>query len=69
VAKTYCECLIEADTEDQAYQIAHSIDPFDTLEETESYEIQDFDELKDSQIELYDMPTLQQTKEGYKVKE
>ena len=69
VAKTYAECLIEAETEEEAYQIAHNLDVNDTLQETECYDIWDMEECDSQTLEtLGDLPTLQQTVEGYKVK-
>lgn len=69
VAKTYAECLIEAESEEEAQQIAQHININDTLEETECYEIFDLEECDQMAIEmLSELPTLQQTKEGYKVK-
>ena len=66
---TYGECLIEAETEDQAYQIAQNVDINDLFEETECYSLQDIEEVTEREKELLgDLPTLQQTKEGYKVK-
>lgn len=67
VAKTYGECLIEAQSLEEAQQIAQNIDVFDTDEKTESYELEYLEELNNKQIDLYDLPTLKQTKEGYEV--
>ena len=61
VAKTYAECLIEAETEEEAYQIAHNLDVNDTLEETECYDNGDMEECDSQTLEtLGDLPTLQQ---------
>lgn len=69
VAKTYAECLIEAESEEEAYQIAHNVDINDTLEETECYEIFDLEECDTHILEtLSELPTLQQTNEGYQVR-
>lgn len=69
VAKTYAECLIEAETEEEAHQIAHNLDINDTLEETECYDIWDMEECDAHALEnLSELPILQQTKDGYKVK-
>lgn len=70
VAKTYAECLIEAESEEEAHQIAHNLDINDTLEETECYDIWDLEECDQQAIDtLSELPTLQQTKEGYTVKQ
>ncbi len=68
-AMTYREALIEADTIEKAYEIAHELDEMDSLEETECFDIQILEELTKEQIELYDLPTVKQTNEGYKVKQ
>lgn len=68
VAQTYGEALIEADNLDEAYQIAHNLDINHMMEETECYELETIEELEQEQIELYDLPVLTQTKEGYEVK-
>ena len=68
VAQTYGDALIEADNLDEAYQIAHNLDINHMMEETECYELETIEELEQEQIELYDLPVLTQTKEGYEVK-
>lgn len=66
MACTYGYAIVEAENEDEAYQIAHSADINDMFEETECYNLHECYEINNKE-EQYDLPRLRQTKTGYEV--
>ena len=67
-AATYGCALIIANTFEEAKHIARNVDINDMMEETECYSIDHLVEISSEEAKDYDIPTLQQTQEGYKVK-
>ncbi len=63
-ATTWIKAIVEAESEDEAYQIAHALDPDDCFQETECY---DLVELSEIEGEDFDYPILRQNEYGYEV--
>lgn len=66
-ATTYAFALILAEGLKQAREIANCADISDMMEETECYELDHIAEISTEEAQDYGVPTLKQTKEGYKV--
>ncbi len=66
-ARTYGFALILATSLEAAEQIANCADIGDLMEETECYDIDHIAEISSKEAEDYEIPTLKQTTEGYKV--
>jgi|HubBroStandDraft_3_1064219.scaffolds.fasta_scaffold34316_7 hypothetical protein len=62
---SWSSVLIDADNEDEAYQIAHNFDIEDGFREDSCADLEEFVQV--SMNEVFDIPVLQQTKEGYEV--
>lgn len=66
-ASTYASALIQANSAEEARDIATAADINDMYEETEYYEIDYLVEIGPQEASEYDIPTLKQTQQGYEL--
>lgn len=62
---SWSSVLIDADNEDEAYQIAHNFDIEDGFREDSCAHLEEFVQV--SMDEIFDIPVLKQTIHGYEV--
>lgn len=64
---TIAHAIVEAESKEAAYQIAHAADLNDLTKETEAYDLWELYELTEEESEEFDIARLKQTATGYEI--